>query len=98
MSTSFEIFPTSNNIPTYEEVINLSKRIMETYFSKQGITYDSNITYEVFNINDNTKDIENSPFLCNLNNKYVIFYINEEGYCILYYDLLSELDIEFWNE
>lgn len=98
MSTSFEIFPTSNNIPTYEEVINLSKRIMETYFSKQGITYDSNINYEIFNINDNTKDIENSPFLCNLNNKYVIFYINEEGYYILYYDLLSELDIEFWNE
>lgn len=98
MSTSFEIFPTNNYVPTYKEVINLSKKMINKYLCKQNINHEININYEIFNINDNTKGIDNSQFLCNSDNKYAIFYINEEGYCILYYNLLSELDIEFWNE
>ncbi|WOO36589.1 hypothetical protein R2R35_22810 [Anaerocolumna sp. AGMB13020] len=100
MSKSFEIFPTNQYIPTYNEVINLSKRMFQEYMMTLNIKKDLDVVLETFRIHDNSiiNKIYDKEKINISKEEYAAFCVNEEGFVNLFYHTFSELDEQFWND
>lgn len=93
MSMSFEIFPTKNNITKCDVLIKRSIELVQKFLNKEDIEYD--ISIEVQN---NSVIYDNLCYLTSENQNYTVFNFNNEGEVYVYFQELTELDRQFWED
>lgn len=96
MSISFEIFPITKKIPKCEEVIEYSINLFNGFIQNENIVYD--IKCKVTEVSFDNKECIKPVFLTSSEEKYTIFNVNEEGEIYVFYDKISKIDEEFWDE
>lgn len=96
MSTSFEIFPTKNNIPKCDVLIKRSLELTKKFLKEAGIEY--NISIKVKEIPNNGVTYTTPCYLTSKKQNYTIFNLNNEGEVYVYFQELTELDRQFWED
>jgi hypothetical protein len=100
MSTTFDVLPGNDFIPTFQEVIDLANNRLKKYLSEQGVINEAKIMVQL------RKNDENIIVESVLDNQikwnedfYAWFYIDGiPGGTDTYFQHFDDLDIEAWNE
>lgn len=93
---SFEIFPTKKNKPKCDEIIKYSVQLFSEFLKKEKISQGIDITTREVTADD--KVYTNPLSLVLKENDYTVFNLNEEGEVYVFYNELTDLDKDFWNE
>lgn len=96
MSMSFEILPTTQNIPDYEEIIKCSVDLFRDFLKRENISQVIDITTTEVTVNN---EICTNPIsLVTKENYHTIFNINGKGEVYLFFHEQTDLDKDFWAE
>lgn len=94
MSTSFEIYPTNDNIPEFTRIISKSLNMFKNFLKVHNIkTY---INTESYAVHEN-QAIYTPPFITDKENTYNTIELNKIGNIYLFYIKLDNTDTEMWD-
>lgn len=95
MSTSFEIFPTQKKIPLFENIINDAKLMFDDFLKKYNIKININI--EINEIKKTQRNVAPKKIVAE-EETYNIIMVNNIGYILVFFNELTDFDIEIWND
>lgn len=99
LSTTFEVYPTNQNIPQIPEIIADTMRMYNSFLLRNSITSPCSISVMQF---ENGKPIdiemESDGFLTSQENHYTAFSINGEGWIYVFFHKLDSLDNAVWKD
>ena len=100
MSTTFEVYTPTTNIPTFNEVILLSNQYLLEFLTKHDI-YDEYLIDVVINKNKTHKRVtfnKSNPATWEIS-EYAWFTVNKiPGGCDAYVDKIEQIDWERWDD
>ena len=100
MSTTFEVYTPTTNIPTFNEVLLLSNQYLSEHLAKYDICdkYTIDVDIKKSKTNKNVVFSKSNPATWGAD-EYAWFKVNEEpGGCDAYVDKVEPLDWDCWND
>ncbi|MDH3348973.1 MAG: hypothetical protein OEM02_12850 [Desulfobulbaceae bacterium] len=98
MSTSFEIFPVANKIPTFDEVNKLLETRLVEFFQRYNIANIHNYSITLLNNDRVTNKFDPSMHLSMLPDYYCHFYSGPTEGIFLYYMKVDRLTYRIWQD
>ena len=95
MSTSFEIYPTNNNIPELSLLISEAVSMFENFMKYHNIK--SYINTELYAVNEN-QTVYTPKFVTDSENIYNTIELNKIGNIYLFYIKIDDTDVALWND
>lgn len=95
MSTSFEIYPTNNNIPELSRLISEAVSMFENFMKYHNIK--SYINTELYAVNEN-QTVYTPKFVTDSENIYNTIELNKIGNIYLFYIKIDDTDVALWND
>lgn len=95
MSTSFEIYPTNDNIPELSRLISEAVSMFENFMKYHNIK--SYINTELYAVNEN-QTVYTPKFVTDSENIYNTIELNKIGNIYLFYIKIDDTDVALWND
>ncbi len=93
---SFEIFPTTKKKPSCDEIIKYSVELFSEFLKKEKISQRIDITTREVTADN---EVYTNPISLTLKENYhTVFNLNGEGEVYIFYNELTDLDKDFWDE
>ncbi len=99
MSTTFEVYPTIDVIPSFRDVIALATERLEQFYNSYELLFTTNLSFDLCNKQHKSRETAEDFQLINDKESYIWFYIEGlNGGTAAYFKMVNDIDIDCWNE